>query len=75
MFDYKMSKAVEITMRLGEFKTKDSLKDFLDLESVGKEVLSIDKVIYTFEDGSFICCNGDDIKGRPAGHSKDEFLH
>lgn len=73
MFNFCL--AMEASFKASEFNTKHEYRDYLDLNCVDKKVISIDKVIYTFEDKSFLCCDGNDIKARPAGHDVSNFCH
>lgn len=74
-FDFNFCLAVKASMLLNDFESKEQCRDFLDVSCVDKDVLSVDKVIYTFEDGSFLCCDGDSVKARTAKDSKSESLH
>ena len=72
MFDFCLS--VKASMKLDNFDSREHFCNFLDDISTDKEILSVDKVIYIFEDESFLFCDGDSVKARPAGSNKSEFM-
>lgn len=73
MFNFSL--AVKASMIVGDFESKEQCRDFLDITCIDKKIISIDKVIYTFEDDSFLCCDGNDIKARAVGSDMSEFIN
>lgn len=71
MFD--LSLAVKASMKIGDFPSKEFAKIFLDSNCSEKIIISIDKVVYRFEDESLLCCNGDSISARGVGADIKEF--
>lgn len=72
---FNMSLAVKFSMVMQDFPTKELAKIFLDSNCSEKIIISIDKVVYKFEDTSLLCCDGNDVKARPAGADISEFTH
>ena len=68
-----MSLAVKCSMMLDDFPTKEFAKTFLDSNCSEKIIISIDKVVYRFEDTSLLCCDGDSISARGVGADIKEF--
>lgn len=72
---FNLSLAVRYSMKIDSFKTKQDCRDFLDSNCIDKIIVSLDKVVYRFEDESLLCCDGNNILARGVGADINEFLH
>lgn len=72
--DLNFCSAVEASLVVNALETKEQRRDYLDINCTEKEIISLDKVIYNFSDGSFIFCDGLSISARASDYSKAEFF-
>lgn len=70
-----LSQAVNASMQVDKYSSKEDFLVYLESVSEYKTKVSPDKDIFIFSDRSLICCDGADVKARGAGSDISEFLN